>query len=414
MAHHMSLINRTLVNICNLVGLSPQPAASGSQQSSNMGSQPTEHAILRSGASSFPSYFINVGASGTSNTLMTLQQLMSHMSISPANGRPPSTVAGSLPLLQDQSLNMNSVPYASDPVRVSHARPRVGAPVHSISPLTMPLNISPDRDLVANVNSDHRTLERSEEQNRIPEQSGVHETSFTSDPKASNMENNEQMPFCSVNDSQIMSIKCQNDIQDESLARHNQQLLELSDKQEYHEKLIREMKGKIKTLESTIQDFEGRNGNGLFVWKIKNYSKMRRDAERGDMTAIHSGSFYSSFYGYKLCIRVNLNGVDSAKGTHLSLFIHFMQGEYDDMLDWPFSGKIILTVMDQNPICEMRSHISETLMSKPNLAAFQRPTSNRNHKGFGYMEFLPLNIIDNSTYVRNDCLIIRAMVISNP
>jgi hypothetical protein len=69
----------------------------------------------------------------------------------------------------------------------------------------------------------------------------------------------------------------------------------------------------------------------------------------------------SNFYGYKLCIRANLNGVDSARGTHLSIFIHFMQGDFDEIIDWPFNGRIILTVIDQNPVCELRHHVNEII-----------------------------------------------------
>ena len=217
----------------------------------------------------------------------------------------------------------------------------------------------------------------------------------------------------SFDDSQFQSFKSQNDLQDESLARHDHMLTEFKQRNDYHEKVIKDMKLKVRDLEKSVAEMEGRNCNGVYIWKIKNYRKLRLDAERGEVTAIHSSSFYSSVYGYKLCVRVNLNGVDSAKGTHLSLFIHFMQGEYDDILDWPFSGKIILTVIDQNPICELRNHVSETLISKPNLAAFQRPQNPRNHKGFGYMEFVPLSAIDKMTYVRNDTLIIKAQIIAS-
>ncbi|XP_069133693.1 TNF receptor-associated factor 6-like isoform X1 [Argopecten irradians] len=220
-----------------------------------------------------------------------------------------------------------------------------------------------------------------------------------------------RLPF--HQDFEFQSLKCQNATQDESLARHEQSLVEIQQKNDTLERTNRDLRSKVKALESTLADIEGRTCNGTYLWKIKNYSKFRREAEHGDTTAIHSPPFYSSFYGYKLCIRVNLNGVDSARGTHLSVFIHFMQGEYDDILEWPFSGRIVLTVLDQNPICEQRHHVIETLVSKPHLAAFQKPVTPRNHKGFGYMEFLPLGILDNSNYIKNDTLLIRAFIVNS-
>ena len=55
-----------------------------------------------------------------------------------------------------------------------------------------------------------------------------------------------------------------------------------------------------------------------------------------------SPPFYSHAGGYKMCIVVFANGLGSGKGTHLSLLIGIMRGEYDDQLQWPFRGKVII------------------------------------------------------------------------
>ncbi|KAK3102988.1 hypothetical protein FSP39_015546 [Pinctada imbricata] len=233
------------------------------------------------------------------------------------------------------------------------------------------------------------------------------EVTYTSVPSV-DQEGALRVPFDRL---EFQSMKDQNATQDESLARHEHLIVEMKHKVETSEKNSSILSRRVRLLENTLAEFEGRACNGLYVWKVKNYSKYRREAELGETTAIHSPAFYSSCYGYKLCIRANLNGVDAARGTHLSIFIHFMQGEFDDILDWPFSGRIMLTVMDQNQAMELRHHVMETLVAKPNLAAFQKPVTPRNHKGFGYMEFLPLTVLDNSMYIRNDTLIIKCHVI---
>lgn len=232
------------------------------------------------------------------------------------------------------------------------------------------------------------------------------ELTYTSNP-SNNLEGFPRVPF----DDEFQSLKSQNLSQDESLARHESALHDMKHKVEYHEKNNAALIKRVKSLENALTELEGRCSNGVYFWRIKSYSKFRNEAESGEVTAIHSPAFYSSCFGYKICIRANLNGVDSARGTHLSIFVHFMQGEYDDILEWPFSGRIMLSVLDQNPTCELRSHVMETLVAKPTLAAFQRPTTPRNHKGFGYMEFLPLSVLDNSSYIRNDTLIIKAQII---
>ncbi|XP_078667690.1 TNF receptor-associated factor 6-like isoform X2 [Branchiostoma floridae x Branchiostoma belcheri] len=191
---------------------------------------------------------------------------------------------------------------------------------------------------------------------------------------------------------------------------HNQEA-KIVEQQHY----IRELELKLGSLQQKYFELDERTKermcNGTFIWRIKEYSKLRQQAVKGEATVRHSSGFYTSYYGYKLCVRVNLNGVDSAHGTHISLFIHFMLGENDDILEWPFQGKITLSIVDQNSNpAQQPKHITETLVAKPSYAAFQRPTTLRNHKGFGYMEFALLRSLENGQYIKNDTLIIKCMV----
>ena len=59
-----------------------------------------------------------------------------------------------------------------------------------------------------------------------------------------------------------------------------------------------------------------------------------------------SPPFYTHNGGYKMCISVQPNGARDAYGRFVSAGIHFLMGEYDDYLKWPFPGALItLTVM---------------------------------------------------------------------
>lgn len=53
-----------------------------------------------------------------------------------------------------------------------------------------------------------------------------------------------------------------------------------------------------------------------------------------------SPAFYTSRYGYKMCLRVYLNGDGTGRGTHLSLFFVVMKGPNDALLRWPFNQKV--------------------------------------------------------------------------
>ena len=59
----------------------------------------------------------------------------------------------------------------------------------------------------------------------------------------------------------------------------------------------------------------------------------------------YSPPFYSHPHGYKLCLKVYANGDGVGKDTHISIFVSLMRGEYDNNLQWPFEGDIVIEVL---------------------------------------------------------------------
>lgn len=59
-------------------------------------------------------------------------------------------------------------------------------------------------------------------------------------------------------------------------------------------------------------------------------------------------AFYTSRYGFKVCMRLYMYGDGVGKGTHMSLFFVIMKGEYDPLLSWPFKHKVWMNML---PIC---------------------------------------------------------------
>ena len=60
-----------------------------------------------------------------------------------------------------------------------------------------------------------------------------------------------------------------------------------------------------------------------------------------------SPSFYSHIGGYKMCLAVDANGDGPGAGTHVSVFVFLMRGEYDDSLVWPFRGDVTLHLVNR-------------------------------------------------------------------
>ena len=105
----------------------------------------------------------------------------------------------------------------------------------------------------------------------------------------------------------------------------------------------------------TVEDAEdGRKK--CFIWKIKPFSECLRQAKEGVKEMIESDPFYTGRYGYKLKVFAYpyYTGYFLPHAPQLSIGIVLMEGEYDNLLTWPFSKKITFTVIDQNKDLEER------------------------------------------------------------
>lgn len=135
---------------------------------------------------------------------------------------------------------------------------------------------------------------------------------------------------------------------------------------------------------------------------------------------ITSSPFYTHRHGYKLQLSTFLNGNGSGQGTHASLYVRVLPGEYDSLLEWPFSHDITFTIIDQgDPSSSKRSHISVTFTPDPNWKNFQCPeirntkrdsSVNGSTLGFGYPKFVSHKELKDNNYTKGNCLFIKASV----
>ena len=126
----------------------------------------------------------------------------------------------------------------------------------------------------------------------------------------------------------------------------------------------------------------------------------------------YSSPFYTYPQGYKMCLRVDANGYGIGKGTHISVFVHLMRREFDDKLDWPFQGRVTVTVLNH---LDNKGHILNTFDFTHNIAISycSRVTSmERNPKGWGFHAFLAHDKLKYNPevycqYLQYDCLCFR-------
>ena len=127
----------------------------------------------------------------------------------------------------------------------------------------------------------------------------------------------------------------------------------------------------------------------------------------------YSDPVYSHFGGYKMCLRVDANGFEDGKGTHVSVYIYLMRGDNDDSLKWPFKGTIKVSLLNQ---LEDGQHHTRKPWS-PNHAV-PEDTSGRVREGriadcgLGQSRFIPhrglsYNGSKNCQYLKDDTLFFR-------
>lgn len=188
-----------------------------------------------------------------------------------------------------------------------------------------------------------------------------------------------------------------------------QRIVQLEQKNCQQEIHIQRLETKMSDLSMKNSEVEaaGRYCNGAFTWRISNFSDLHQKMRTCHSFVVYSHGFYSSVFGYKMCLRSNINII--AGEEHLGIFLHLMQGDNDDSQVWPFVGRVTLTIFNQKEGL-IREHLSETMDTMPGLAAFERPSADRNPRGFGFQEFIRVNGIYTGGFIHNDTLLVKVKV----
>ncbi|NWH58739.1 TRAF2 factor, partial [Geococcyx californianus] len=166
----------------------------------------------------------------------------------------------------------------------------------------------------------------------------------------------------------------------------------------------------LSSLHKSLLFSEQASYDGVFLWKITDVGRKLQDSVTGRTVSLCSPAFYTAKYGYKVCLRVYLNGDGTGKGTHMSLFFVIMKGDYDALLPWPFRHKVTFMLLDQNN----REHIIDAFRPDLTSASFQRPVNDMNVAS-GCPMFLPLSKLQSPkfAYVKEDTLFLKCIIETN-
>ena len=139
------------------------------------------------------------------------------------------------------------------------------------------------------------------------------------------------------------------------------------------------------------------------VFKMPKFNQLK--SEEKDWT---SDAFYSHSRGYKLCLNVEANGYGTAKGSHVSIFIYIMKGEYDGNLPWPCKAQVCVELLNQ--VADEGHH--SYMIDFEEEEATRVQTGETGTNGYGPCSFiahdnLRYSITTNTQYLNDDCLFFR-------
>ena len=125
------------------------------------------------------------------------------------------------------------------------------------------------------------------------------------------------------------------------------------------------------------------------------------DRKKNSGTDWSSYPFYTHSQGYKMVLRVLAKGFEGAQGSHVSVGLCLMQGEFDDYLKWPFRADVTVRLLNQE---RDEDHYDKKIRFQlPGSTARVTTSGPYAPKGEGISTFISHDDLV-PRYLKNDCL----------
>ena len=135
-------------------------------------------------------------------------------------------------------------------------------------------------------------------------------------------------------------------------------------------------------------------------FKLTDYGK-----KKGNSEIVRSPSYYTSPNGYHVAMLVDINGDGRGKGTHVSVYAIFLEGNNDARLKQPFVGNISFTLLNQ---LQDKNHHQKSV-------AVNAASDIKVGKTWGEPLFIPHSALDydpvnNTQYLKDDTLYFSMLI----
>jgi len=172
---------------------------------------------------------------------------------------------------------------------------------------------------------------------------------------------------------------------------------------------INQVNGLLNEVGLKVDILAVRSINGILIWKVNEVEKRIEEARSGKILSLYSPPFFTSLHGYRMCLRLYLDGDGQGKGTHVSLFLVIMKSDYDDLLSWPFKQKVTLYLLNQQDPYNTRAHIAQAFRPTETSTSFQKPKGPFNTAS-GFPRFAPIAKLYDKCYVQDDCMYFKVKI----
>lgn len=147
-------------------------------------------------------------------------------------------------------------------------------------------------------------------------------------------------------------------------------------------------------------DVHPRYSCGVLLWKITQFQSKVNAMSSDPNKMFYSAEAYTSPHGYRYCLRINIS---PKVKDYIGLHVHLMQSDNDFHLEWPFRGRIKISMIHRN----LNETKHDIIMSKPEILAFHRPNQEICPRGFGFLEYAGISDILSKGFVVMDTLTIK-------
>ncbi|XP_037327880.2 TNF receptor-associated factor 5 isoform X1 [Pungitius pungitius] len=194
----------------------------------------------------------------------------------------------------------------------------------------------------------------------------------------------------------------------EALRRH---LGTLEEDLKQHSGLLHLHAARLSANRRHLRELGAASFGGRLVWKIDDFGSRREAEVRGQPPCLSSVPFHAGTCGYNLAARVYLNGDGEGRGTHVSLYVVLLPGDFDALLPWPFRQTVTLSLLDQSGAA---NHRSLSFRPDPTSKSFGRPAAgSAGNVAVGFPCFVPLGELEprhSAEYVKDDALFVKVKV----